>query len=110
MGENSDVKVLNLFLQKRSFDMVQSGIQKEVYKPLKPYWFRRLFDEWFVSRHYDFVRLHKGFLPMSDEMIFEVKKIKMGMPKSEWTHKPDVVCYIVKLGDKVLESSGGGYA
>ncbi len=37
------MKILHLTLKKKWFDMVLSGIKKEEYREVKPYWNRRLF-------------------------------------------------------------------
>jgi hypothetical protein len=97
---NSKVKVLHLNLKKKWFDMIRSGVKTEEYRELKKYWYMRLWDD---DTDYDFVCFRNGYSPIADEIIFEFGGVSMAMPNIDWTDKPDQVCFVITLGEKVYD-------
>lgn len=87
-------KILKLAVRKEYFEQIESGIKKEEYRLIKPYWIKRL------SKNYDEVWITLGYPKKSErEKIlkfkykgFEIKKIR---------HKEfgieDVEVYAIKL-------------
>ena len=90
---------------------IESGIKKEEYREIKPYWSKRFVgeDEPVVVEHYSddgcnvfgytHVRFRYGYTKRT--MLFELKEIKIDMGKSEWGAPEDKEVFILKLGDRI---------
>jgi len=84
--------------------MIESGVKKEEYRELKPYWFKRLalYDNrgqliGLNPLGYTHVRFRYGYT--SRTMLFEVDRIFIGRGKPEWG-APDEDVFIIKLGKR----------
>lgn len=100
-------KILNLNLKKEWYDMIESGVKKEEYREIKPYWEQRLLDVADMNeyggvehtfRHYDAVRFVYGYTKRN--MTFEVKGITIGKGRYEWG-APDKDVFIIELGERI---------
>ena len=90
------MEILHLTLKKKWFDMVRSGIKKEEYREIKPYWNTRL------SKTYDAVLFRNGYQPDPPSFYIELKVIRIGIGIPEWGAPPEPV-YILELGDLIKE-------
>lgn len=103
--------VLDLPLKKEWYEMIESGIKKEEYREIKPYWSKRFVgeDEPVVVEHYSDdgcnvfgytnVRFRYGYTKRT--MLFELKDITIGKGKTEWGAPVDKEVFILKLGDRI---------
>lgn len=108
--------ILNLSLKKKWFQMIESGIKKEEYRELKPFWMRRIFDcpkglsicVWnrqrcsscirlcpMSARSFSHVRFRNGYTKQT--MTFEIIDINIGFGNPTWGAPKDKVI-IIKIG------------
>ena len=118
------MKVLYICLSLKGewYDMIESGIKKEEYREVKPYWIKRLCDEFYTDERcvtciqdhcleclnrngrrysckpFDVVRFSYGYTKKT--MDFEIKSILIGKGNSEWG-APDKEVFIIKLGNRL---------
>lgn len=88
-------KILHLTLKKQWFDMIASGVKREEYRELKPYWHKRL------SKQYDIIRFRNGYATDAPTMDVELKELLSGLGIIDWGAPPEEPVYILKLG-KIL--------
>lgn len=100
----SEIKVLELTLKKKWFDMIVSGEKKEEYREGKQYWIARLCkkveDEShavFVIRKFSHVRFR--YSKKSPTHIRKVKDIIIGAGKKEWGADESENYFVIKLGE-----------
>ncbi len=99
MNENEKgLKVLHLTLKKSWFDMILSGVKKEEYREMKPYWHKRL-----LNKKYDVIKFRNGYSKDAPTMTVEFKELMSGLGIMEWGALPAQPVYILRLGD-ILES------
>ena len=111
--------ILVLSLKKKWYKMIESGIKKEEYREIKPFWMRRIFDcprglstcmELTSNcsncirllplrpRSFTHVRFRYGYT--SKTMTFKIGSIAIGTGKLEWgAPKENVI--IISIGDRV---------
>ena len=87
------MKTLHLTLKKKWFDMIASGVKKEEYRELKPYWIKRL-----VGREYDVVKFTNGYSKTSPTESFRVLSISIGRGRVELGAPENRNCFIIRLG------------
>jgi len=75
------MKKLHLTLHKKWFDEIKSGIKKEEYRDLKPYWITRLFDKDGTPKKLDVIEFRNGYNKNAPKMIIEFLGLKKGMDK-----------------------------
>lgn len=122
------MKTLHLVLKAKWYDMIASGVKKEEYREIKPYWVNRLlrikrdfaydFDSYSdcinmlesETKHamdamdaeyidYDYICFHRGYT--STTMTFVVESIDIGQGKPEWGAPADRDVFIIKLGERL---------
>ena len=121
------MRVLDLSLKHRWYDMIASGEKTEEYREIKDFYFKRLNFEWRLHledgcykgcidfRHhpekcakcgrfspypYDAVRFHRGQgSPVT--MLVECLGITIGKGKPEWGAPEDKEVFIIKLGKRL---------
>lgn len=91
------MKILHLTLKKKWFDMIASGVKREEYREMKPYWNTRL-----QGKHYEAVRFRNGYNQTSPNILIELKKCTTGTGRCEWGAVAGKEVWILKLG-KILE-------
>jgi len=120
------MKILDLPLKKEWYQLIESGIKKEEYREIKPYWEKRLLDYKGIKRDYkllffrnvltgihhdlskeykrgyDAVRFRYGYTKRT--MTFKVKSISFGMGKPEWGAPTDKQVFIISLGEKLNDA------
>ena len=115
-----EMKTLHLPLKAQWYEMIESGVKTEEYREIKPYWIKRLCDDW-VSRDrfidcmnnccinciqtklynlykYDAVKFSYGYTKRT--MTFEIESITIGKGNPEWGAPTEEV-FIIKLGKRV---------
>ena len=102
--------------------MIEIGIKKEEYREVKPYWIKRLCDEFYTDERcvtciqdhcleclnrngrrysckpFDVVRFSYGYTKKT--MDFEIKSILIGKGNSEWG-APDKEVFVIKFGKRI---------
>ena len=111
-----DIKILDLPLKKEWYDMIDSGIKKEEYREIKPYWCKRFlrFDTAMFSyrnnyescnvNQYTHVRFRYGYTKRT--MLFKLNDITIGYGNPEWGAPKDKEVFILKLGNRIEEEYG----
>ena len=97
MSVGGCMKILHLTLKKQWFELIASGLKKEEYRELKPYWDCRLY-----KKHYDAIKFRNGYQKNAPTMTVELKKITTGLGNISWGAPETEEVYILKLG-KILE-------
>ena len=113
------MKILDLSLKHRWYDMIASGEKTEEYREIKDFYMQRLLNHlyqcchphpvlighWepyikYVFKHYDAVRFHRGQgSPVT--MLVECLGISVGKGKPEWGAPEDKEVFIIKLGKQI---------
>ena len=88
--------ILHLTLKKKWFDMIASGVKKEEYREMKPYWHKRL-----RNKSYDVIRFRNGYAKNSPTLTVEYKGLQSGLGIVEWGAPEGKPVYILKMG-KIL--------
>lgn len=92
------MQILHLTLKKQWFDMIASGIKKEEYREIKPYWSTRL-----LNRDYDQINFRNGYKKNAPRMLVEFKGLRADIGNIKWGAPPSSAVYIIKLGN-ILEA------
>ena len=114
------MNILHLPLKKEWYEMIESGVKTEEYREIKPYWIKRLCENW-VGRDrfidcmnnccinciqtklynlykYDAVKFSYDYTKRT--MTFEIESITIGKGKPEWGAPTEDV-FIIKLGKRI---------
>jgi uncharacterized protein len=83
-------KTLHLILKSKWYEMIESGVKREEYRDVKPYWTKRLDDT-----NYDTVCFHKGYT--SETLTFQITDISIRTGNPEWGAQPDVQYYVISF-------------
>lgn len=124
------MKILELVLKAKWYDMISSGEKKEEYREIKPYWCNRLIDNigmdyWkgiFIHNPiekltgdmcgfpHDFIwnygNIHYDEIRFrrgytNETMLFKLKEqVSIGIGKSEWG-SPENKVFILKIGERI---------
>lgn len=89
-------RVLYLTLKKKWFDMIASGVKREEYREMKPYWHKRL-----NNKSYDIIHFRNGYSKTAPVIVVELKEICSSLGIIEWGAPPAQPVYILRLG-KIL--------
>lgn len=84
------MKILDLPLKAKWYDMIESGVKPEEYREIKPYWEKRL-----INRGYTHVRFRYGYTKRT--MLREIESIRFGYGNPEWGAPKDKHVFIIKL-------------
>lgn len=99
----SSESILHLTLKRQWFDLIASGIKREEYRELKPYWNKRL-----KGRRFQAVHFRNGYSANSPTMIVEVRGLYMGFGRVEWgAPEAGGLVYVLKLGE-ILQGPNKG--
>ena len=90
--------ILHLPLKSEWYNLIESGIKKEEYREIKPYWIKRLCTTDSNFKHYDKVKFSYGYTKKT--MTFLIEKISKGKGRKEWGAMDDEV-FIITLGNRV---------
>lgn len=103
------MKILDLPLKAKWFDMIESGVKKEEYREIKPYWVKRLTNCGGLSvshfmgylpvnaNNYTHVRFRYGYTRRT--MLFVLDDIYIGRGYPGWG-APGHDVFILKLGGR----------
>lgn len=112
------MKTLHITLQKKWFDMTDSGEKTDEYRKIKPYWIQRLCwheyhnlssyeiiakalsGEDIFKRNFDFVEAVNGYGSSRPRWKRKFISIKIGRGHEAWGAPEDFV-FIIKLGEKI---------
>jgi hypothetical protein len=98
---------LILQLKKKWFDMIKSGVKKEEYRELKPFWIRRLIlplsaygriSNESMFKKFDEVVFTLGYPRENDKerrIVFKNPKIKIGLGKENWGAEPHKMYFVI---------------
>jgi len=106
------MKILDLVLKEKWYNMIESGIKHEEYREIKPYWEKRLTQkntpdkDGFVAADFDFkeythVRFRKGYSKTS--ITYAITEITIGRGNTEWGAPADKDVFIIRLSDKQVK-------
>lgn len=110
---------LDLVLKVKWYEMIASGVKREEYREIKPYWERRLLalpeDMSCVEatpesvkdaichgasiRRFDFVRFHRAYT--STTMTFAVCGIDVSVGNAHWGAADGVEYFVIRLGERI---------
>lgn len=101
---------LNLTLKGKWFDMTLSGVKKEEYREIKPYWSNRLllshqsedgnFEPHLVEfKTFTHIKSTNGYGNHRPSLTIECKGIRIGRGNPEWGAPTDKDVFILSLGD-----------
>lgn len=104
------MKVLDLVLTYKWYDMIASGVKKEEYREIKKFYLKRLCERYYKAidgttiydfKNYDAIRFHRGYTKTS--MLVELKDIRIGKGNPDWG-APEEPVFILSLGE-ILEKT-----
>ena len=87
---------LHLTLTKKWFDMIASGVKKEEYREIKPYWTKRL---QFTKKKYSKILFRNGYGESVPSVLVEFKELRSGLGIVEWGAPEGREVFILVLGD-----------
>ena len=93
------MKILHLTLKKKWFDMINSGVKKEEYREIKPYWKKRLFDENGNFKNYDYIIFKNGYSKNAHSIKVNFMGVTIGNALPEWSDNWQGEVFIIKLGN-----------
>lgn len=111
------MKILDLPLKKKWYEMIESGEKNEEYREIKPYWSKRLlgFDAPLFSQRYGYqhanqkgythVRFRYGYTRRT--MLFKIDSITVDVGNPDWG-APSYPVFIIKFHEHVLKAQKGG--
>jgi len=94
------MKILHLTLKKQWFDMIASGVKKEEYRELKPYWHKRL-----ANKQYDAISFRNGCSKGARQILVELKEVCLSFGIVEWGAPEETPVYILRLGKIVSQQT-----
>ena len=94
------MKILDLVLKHKWYDMIDVGDKPEEYRQNNDYWNNRLIDkETLRVKPFSHVRFHRGYT--STTMLWTITDISLGRGKTEWGAPADKDVFIIKLGSRL---------
>jgi len=88
------MKILHLTLKKKWFDMIRSGIKKEEYREIKPYWRKRL-----LFKEFDAIHFRNGYGKSMPCFTIKLTGLCRSLGIVEWGAPEGKEVFILKLGD-----------
>ena len=94
------MKILDLVLKHKWYDMIDVGDKPEEYREDNDYWNNRLIDkETSLVKPFTHVRFHRGYT--STTMLWTITGISFGRGKTELGAPADKDVFIIKLGGRL---------
>ena len=105
------MKTLHLNLKAKWYDMIESGIKKEEYREIKPFWEKRFFKNFKhidengetvytkIVKDYDVVKFIYGYTKRS--MMFKFGNIVINTGNPDWGAEEGVKYFVIKLGERI---------
>lgn len=104
--KETEPKILHLTLNKKWFDMIESGEKKEEYREIKQYWLSRFkyycnhMDMMHEFNHnYTHILFKNGYSKTSPSLLIELVGTKFGNAKPEWSNNWKGEVIVLKLGN-----------
>lgn len=88
------MKILDLVLKGKWYDLIENGDKREEYRVIKPYWTKRLKNEDGTFKDFTHVKFRYGYTKRS--MMFEIIEIRQGRGKKEWGAE-DIEYYVISF-------------
>ena len=108
------MKVLELTLNKKWFDLIEKGVKTEEYREVKRYWIVRLLSniEYLTDlegvknigarfKHFDLIRFTNGYSKSSRQITMEFQNILIGEGLPEWGAVEGQEYFVIKIGREV---------
>jgi len=92
------MRILQLTLKKKWFDMIASGEKLEEYRTIKKHWETILYDYYGKFNNYDIIKFRNGYATNAPTMQVECKGISIGEAKPEWSDNWQGDVFIISLG------------
>ena len=92
-------KTLHMTLNKKWFDLILSGIKKEEYREIKPYWVKRIIDKWKNEKGHETITFSNGYSKDCRKMIVEFKSIDQKQGNPEWGAIKGKTYLVLELGN-----------
>lgn len=86
---------LHLTLKKKWFDMIASGIKREEYREIKPYWSKRLMC---AKQPFDKILFRNGYGKNAPKILIEFTRLESGLGIIEWGAPEAQEVFILRLG------------
>ena len=100
------MKILDLPLKAKWYNMIESGEKQEEYRRIKSYWCKRLLkcedkliDGITIRTDYTHVRFRYGYTKRT--MLFELHEIDIDYGNPEWGAPENEMVFILKLGNRI---------
>jgi len=87
------MNILHLTLKKKWFDMILSGVKREEYREIKPYWRKRL-----LNKKFSFIHFRNGYAKDALSFTIEVNGAYRGLGIVEWGAPAGKEVFILRLG------------
>lgn len=94
--KNIKEDTLHLTLKKKWFDMIASGVKKEEYREIKPYWIKRLRC---AETRYGKILFRNGYSRNAPTILIELTGLESGLGIVEWGAPEAQKIFILKLGE-----------
>ena len=89
------MKILDLPLKKKWYEMIESGEKREDYREYKDYWYKRLIDQDTLRlKPYTHVRFRYGYTKRT--MLFKIDSITVNVGNPDWG-APFYPVFIIKF-------------
>jgi len=98
------MKILDLVLKGKWYDMEVSGEKPEEYREIKGYWIHRLLRGGYIRntiplfQQYTHVRIRRGYTNIT--ALFPIKEMTIGYGNPEWGAPTEREVFIIKLGKR----------
>ena len=86
---------LHLTLKKKWFDMIASGVKRDEYREMKPYWSKRLMCN---KKQYDKILFRNGYSRNAPRLLIEFTRLESGLGIVEWGAPEAQEVFVLKLG------------
>jgi len=96
------MKILHLTLKKKWFDMIRSGIKKEEYREIKPYWRKRL-----LHSKFDAIHFRNGYGRAVPSFTIELTGLYRSLGIVKWGAPEGEEVFILRLGEIITSHSSG---
>lgn len=97
-----DKDTLRLPITGKWYDMILSGVKKEEYRDIKPYYKSRLQNLDGTFKQFKYVEFVNGYGHRCPRAKFECLGITEGLGNIDWG-APFVFCYIISIGNLIEE-------
>lgn len=95
-----DKKILRLVIQKKWFDMILSGVKKEEYRDIKPYYISRLIKDDKIKK-FDIIELINGYQKDAPRAILEIKGIRKDVGNPLWGAVEGQEYFVISIGKRL---------